>query len=163
MNDSCNMALDLGHYISIVLIRVQHISFKACDRELQKIGLTWKQLSVLHEIICMDGAATPHKIAKRMVLEPHTLSSIITRMEKIGLITKRKDLESHKMVRIELTEKAFHLMELAGDVLNDFNNKWISCLSREEAIQLADYLSRLCDHNLSYVYRNKKLTPFTYK
>jgi DNA-binding MarR family transcriptional regulator len=51
--------------------------------------------------------ATPAKIARWMFREPHSISEILERMGKKGLLKKVKDLGRKNQVRIEITEKGY--------------------------------------------------------
>jgi DNA-binding MarR family transcriptional regulator len=39
------------------------------------------------------------------VREPHTITKLLHRMEKVGLVTKTNDLEKKNMVGVSITEK----------------------------------------------------------
>ena len=49
--------------------------------------------------------ATPAEIARELYREDHTISVLLTRMEKEGFVKKIKDLERKNQVRIILTSK----------------------------------------------------------
>jgi len=51
------------------------------------------QAAVLFVVRNMKTAATPAEISRRLFREPHTVSELIKRMEKQGLVRKKKDLE----------------------------------------------------------------------
>ncbi|WP_322354261.1 MarR family winged helix-turn-helix transcriptional regulator [Dehalococcoides sp.] len=164
MTNQTDLSIELGHYLTVLISHTQHLEFKKWSRELAKVGLSWQQFAVLHEIMVFDGIPTPHTIAKKMVFEAHTISSIITRMERDGLVVKINDLKYKNMVRIEPTEKAKSMMEAAWKTLRGLDDFWFSCLTRDEALQLANYLEKIRNFNISSIYNDEKnLTPYTIK
>ena len=99
------------------------------------------QAAALVTIWFLDGQATPLEISRQLFLEPHSASELIDRMEKKGLVTKRKDRKKKNVVRLAITEKGQQLCEkvMGGDLINDL----MSSLNSEEQEQLRSLLSIL--------------------
>ena len=72
--------------------------------------------------------------------------SILSRMEKQGLVKKVKDLDRKNLVRVCLTDKGRQVYHEA--VKRETIVKILSCLSETEGQQLASSLKRLRDKAL---------------
>ncbi|MDD5191225.1 MAG: MarR family transcriptional regulator, partial [Dehalococcoidales bacterium] len=84
---------------------------KARERELEKHGISSIQAAVLFTIQDIGPEATPAEISRRLVREPHSISGLLSRMEKQGVIKRAKDLPKRNMVRISLTAKGRELYQ----------------------------------------------------
>jgi MarR family transcriptional regulator, 2-MHQ and catechol-resistance regulon repressor len=76
-----------------------------------------------------------------MLHQPHTISAILDRMEKDGLVRRFKDMKRKSMVRLEITSKGRDLL-LKSSSLKTIR-KIISALSSEERLQLRSLLFKL--------------------
>ena len=74
---------------------------RARDQELREDGIMFTQCAVLARIKIAGDRANPSEIARRMSREPHSISQIIGRMEKSGLV-RRVPASSPKNKRIKI-------------------------------------------------------------
>jgi DNA-binding MarR family transcriptional regulator len=72
--------------------------------EIAKFGLTKEQAQILYIIKVNGGAVTLGKIATYSMRQHHSISTLINRMEKVGLVKKTK-LPTEKAFRIAATPK----------------------------------------------------------
>ena len=70
---------------------------------LKQTGLTAPQLLVMHSIDRL-GHAKPSEIAREVVLSPATITSILDRLEKAGLILRERSVQDRRAVEIVLTD-----------------------------------------------------------
>ncbi|MDD5191488.1 MAG: MarR family transcriptional regulator, partial [Dehalococcoidales bacterium] len=96
---------DQDYNLWALLRQTRDAMVKARDRELEKHGSSTIQAAVLFTIQDIGPEATPAEISRRMVREPHSISGLLSRMEKQGLIKRVKDLPKKNMVRVTLTAK----------------------------------------------------------
>lgn len=111
------------------------------EKELNQYGIPIRQVATLSIINAIGGRATPTEIARLLFRRPHTVSSILKRMEKDGLVTKTHDSERRNVVRVALTEKgrqAYH-----DSIKRDSIHNVMSCLTAEERQQLRSCLEKL--------------------
>ena len=99
------------------------------------------QISVLSIIQAIGNKATPAEISRRLFREPHSVSGLINRMEKQGLVRKTNDLDRKNLVRVVLTDKGKLLYERSA--VRKSIQKIMSYLSEEECQRLKSYLERL--------------------
>jgi MarR family multiple antibiotic resistance transcriptional regulator len=93
------------YYLWVLFSQTRDAISKARERELHSQHISERHAQLLFMIELIGRNATPAKIAKWLFREPHSISEIIDRMEKQGLLKKVKDLERKNQVRIVITKK----------------------------------------------------------
>ena len=128
-------------YIWAWILCVYDAMNEARKEELFKYNINRSQGSVLSIICTFGNEATLTQIAKRWFRKINTVSEIISRMEKQGLVKRVKDLKQKNRVRIVLTEKGIKASHHA--IKREKISRIVSCLTKEERRQL-----RLCCRKL---------------
>ena len=78
---------------------------KARRRELSKHAISEEASAVLFTISQLGRQATPSGISRRLFLERHSVSQLLTRMESDLLIYRVRDLERKNHIRVEFSAK----------------------------------------------------------
>ena len=125
--------LDEYYRLWLLLAQTRSAVFKARHKKFGRY-LHPNQAAALVVIWAFDGQVTPAKLSRHLFLEPHTVSELIIRMEKKGLVTKSRDENKGNIVRISIKEKGRELCYQA--VQEDFIRRIISSLSEEQRKQL---------------------------
>ena len=132
--------LDDYYRLWLLLSQTRSAIFKVRHK---KVGqyLHPNQAAALVSIWALEGQVTPATLSRRLFLEPHTVSELIIRMEKKGLVTKRKDRKRGNIVRISITQKGREVCRRAmgQELIRDI----MSSLSDEQREQLWSSLSVL--------------------
>ncbi len=71
---------------------------------LDRMGITYPQFLVLLSLSESDEGLTIGAIAERLALEPSTITPLAKRMEAAGLVTRLRNPEDERQVRVRLTE-----------------------------------------------------------
>ena len=125
---------DEYYEMALLISQVSQSLYQARYQELKKYGLTPRKAALLNMVSMIGKKATPAEIARWVYRKPHSITELINRMEKEGLVTRVKDLERRNLTRIEMTEKGRNLHHLS------LNRKVItrimSSLTKEERKQL---------------------------
>ncbi len=124
-----------------LLSQAQHAAIRASETELRQLGVPQMHAEVLMIVKSSDGPVTPAEISRSLFREPHTISGLLTRMEKQGLVKRVRDLQRKNMVRIAITDKGEKAYRKLGDV-NAIRNI-LSCLTPKEQENLKEYLVKL--------------------
>jgi MarR family transcriptional regulator for hemolysin len=85
---------------------------RARQKELSDFNITLTKSFMFSVIGILGHEATPKNIAQWRLLEPHSVSEVLTRMEKEGFVKKVKDLKNKSMIRIKLTKKGHEFNNL---------------------------------------------------
>ena len=80
-----------------------------------------------------------------MEIKPSTLNVMIGRMEKNGLIEKRKDEEDSRKSRIYFTEKGKSLCERCKTRFDKIQKDVYGYFTEEEQTELKRLLNKFCD------------------
>lgn len=83
---------------------VDHALQRASKRMNRTIGLTGPQRLVIRTLGEHPGLS-PGEIAARLHLDPSTLTGIIQRLERRGLVVRHRDPEDGRRYRLELSDK----------------------------------------------------------
>jgi len=105
-------------YIWTLLRNIAHMTGRIRDRELSRYGVTLMQSSVLYMVKALGAEATPSNISRWVFREPPTVSDILSRMEKQGLV-KRTKQKRKGLVLIKLTaagERAYESSTLRESI-----------------------------------------------
>lgn len=89
---------------TLMLLTINAIA-KAEEQELKQFGLSMEEAGVLFVTEAIGEEATPAEIARWMFREHPSVSDLLRRMQKKGLVNLTKDLEWKNMIRVRLTEK----------------------------------------------------------
>lgn len=102
-----------------ILVSLRRIT-RAIDlqsKHLQKeTGLTTSQL-LLMEIINKLGSPSPSTIAREMVLSQATVTSLLDRLAKNGLVVRVKSDQDKRSVTVDLTDRGRELVSDAPELL----------------------------------------------
>jgi DNA-binding MarR family transcriptional regulator len=94
---------------------------RAREVELSRLNISLIQAMVLYALKVSPEPMTPSKLARMLCREQHSMSALIDRMEKQGLIQKKHDLYPKNLVRVVVTargEEAFQRQRSVNAVTN---------------------------------------------
>jgi len=116
---------------------------KYADETFTLIGISLQQFIVLSTIKDLDPPVTQSTIARRVNRNPYSITLIIDRMEKDGLVKRVKDLKDRRSSRLVVTAKGEKMYERAYATAKTIPENLLSCMSREELLILDKYLKTL--------------------
>ena len=73
------------------------------DDFINRIAMHRAQAGLLCRLFANDGI-TQSEIAEQLSVQGATVTNILQRMEEAGLVTRRRDLDDNRLVRVFLTE-----------------------------------------------------------
>src|SRR5512137_1933502 len=104
---------DADQDLWLLLTHTRYAIFRAREKELQRYGVSPEQMSLLFVVQALGNKATPAALARHIIRQPHTVSALVDRMAKRGLVKKVKDLDRKNLVRVVMTEKGKKTYELS--------------------------------------------------
>ena len=145
-----NVATDRDHELWILYHQVHDVIVRIREEELRRqVGISRMQAAVLFIVKAIKGPATPSEISRWLFREPHTVSGLLNRMEKDGLVKKAKDLERKNLIRVAITDKGEEAYRRSRDT--KALRSIMASLSEKEKKNLRECLETL---------RNKALEEF---
>ena len=130
---------------------------RARENELRPAGISGMQAAVLFIVKAVKGPATPAEISRWLFREPHSVSGLLNRMEKDGLVRKVKDLERKNLIRVAITEKGEEAYQQSRDM--KVIPQILSCLTRKKKENLRAYLEALRNKAVAEIGVRRRL-PF---
>ncbi|MEM6328754.1 MAG: MarR family transcriptional regulator [Planctomycetota bacterium] len=111
-------------------------------RLLRGYGLTGSQYNVLR-ILRGEGAPLPSlEIAARMIQVVPAITGLIDRLEKRGLVARRRCEEDRRVVYVELTGQGLALTKRIDKPIAELHTRLIGHLSKAELKQLSTLLAK---------------------
>ena len=143
------------------LLLVRDAIHRARQEELRQAGITVSEAGVLFYIHALGDRATPAEISRCLFKKPHGISTLISRMEKEGLVKKANDLERKNLLRVEMTEKGQQAYNHASE--RAVIHRIMSSLSEGERQQISSCLEKLRSKAFKELGLKKKLTYLGYE
>jgi DNA-binding MarR family transcriptional regulator len=131
---------------------------RVADNELSQIGISMMQAAVLLFVKNAKEPVIPAQISRWLFREPHTVSQLLIRMERQGLVKRTKDLERKNQVRITLTEKGEKAFQQQSEMR--VIDKILSNLSPKECDKLGACLKQLRDEAIKELDTRPRQLPF---
>lgn len=133
------------------ITEVYDLICKARTVELRKLGLTAEQSKILRVLMVENGTSTINDIADMTQKRHNTISLIVKRMEKAGLI-KRNKIPSSNRYQIAITEKGIRLFETMPLNSIDMIFSTLSSDEKQALMSLLDKLDKQTRHILGLDY-----------
>jgi len=142
------ISTDQDFNLWVLLHQTKDAIFKAREKELSQYGITTMEAGVLFIIQAIGDKVTPAEISRWIFREHHTVSALLSRMEKKGLITKVKDVDRKNLWRVSLTEKGQNAYRQAAK--RDSIYAALSPLLENERQLLESYLRKVRGQAIKY-------------
>ncbi len=114
---------------------------KARQKELKDYATTTAQAAALDCIHHSGNRANPNQISKWLLLEAQSVSTLLNRMERAGLITRSQDPDKKNAIRVRMTRKGKDLYSQI--VKRKSIHRMLNSLSDIESEQLTQSLKKL--------------------
>ena len=114
----------------------------AFEREMGVSAGTWFSLALLSK----KGGISQGELSQKFEIDPSRVTRLAKRLEREGLILRKRDPEDHRIVRMFLTEKGRGLVEDLSEHRVKFDRQIGSMLSPEELTELRRMLGVLAEN-----------------
>ncbi len=118
MKKNDDNALRLGNQLCFAVYSAAHAFNRIYKTLLDPLGLTYPQYLVMMVLWEQDGVSVK-EIGARLQLDSGTLTPLLKRMEKAGLLQRRRDADDERQVRIMLTDQGQALRQRARGIPHD--------------------------------------------
>jgi DNA-binding MarR family transcriptional regulator len=128
--------------INYMLTVAQHEVFLQFSDALSQYGITPGQYGVL-SCLWENGAATPKELARYLSLENSSISGLLDRLQKQGLIDRLLDPNDRRSIRVVTTQQGTALKEAVLLTVERLNDSILGDLTPDEKVQLAGMLQHI--------------------
>ena len=111
-------------------------------KEIAPLGLAPAQFMTLLELWSEDGQ-TQKQLVERLAVEQATMANTIARMERDGLVVRKKRSDDARSRSIYLTKKAISLEGKATSAARQINQRILGVLSAQERKVLLQLMQRI--------------------
>jgi len=139
--------VDKEYDIWILLSRVYHLIAMLRKLELSKYDILAVQSYIMFIIKALGNETTPSKISEYVYQQRSSVSDILNRMVKQGLIRKTNKSGGKKRVIVTLTDKGEKALTLSKN--REYLHKVMSSLTEEKKRQLESALEILRDSTIN--------------
>lgn len=138
--------LQLDHQICFRLYTAARLITQAYTPMLTQLGITYPQYLVLMVLWEQDSQPV-NDIAHRLVLETNTVTPLLQRMEKQGLVERHRGENDKRQQIVSLTEKGKALEEQAFETIPEGMGEQLQAcpLKLEDYMSLTNELDALID------------------
>lgn len=138
--------LRLDNQVCFRLYSASRLVMQAYTPMLNELGITYPQYLVL--MVLWEKDALPvNDIAHRLLLETNTVTPLLQRMEKQGILTRKKGEHDKRQQIVSLTEKGRAMEQRAFDIIPEgMGKRFAACpLSMDDFMQLAGELDQIIE------------------
>ncbi|KAF0128711.1 MAG: transcriptional regulator [Bacteroidetes bacterium] len=107
--------LKLENQICFPFYAISRLITRAYQPFLDDLGITYPQYLVLM-VLWEEDMVTVNGIANKLILNTNTITPLLKRMEKQGLIIRNRSNEDERKVLIKLTQKGSEMKLLAASI-----------------------------------------------
>ena len=138
--------LRLGNQVCFRLYSASRLIIQAYTPMLNQLGITYPQYLVL--MVLWEKDCQPvNDIAHRLLLETNTVTPLLQRMEKLGIVQRQRGKEDKRQQFVSLTAKGKAMEEQAFEIIPaGMGNELSTCpLQLEDYARLASDLDTIID------------------
>jgi DNA-binding MarR family transcriptional regulator len=115
------------------------------NEALTAVGVYAGQEMFLWHLWREDGL-TQSQLVERLCVQPPTVSKMLERMEKAGLVTRRPDPDDSRASRVCLTEQGRTCQHAVGEAWKDIEQRLTAGMSLEERLLLRRLLLQVYEN-----------------
>lgn len=130
--------------LHLLLLRSQAAMHREIMAEAARLKLSPGQPKIL-EYLLQTGESNQKAIALHCEIEPATVGSILTRMERDGLIARAQHAGNRRSLYVTLTEKGLDAARTMDQAFRRADSKALAGLSAAQQQELCDMLQHVCD------------------
>ena len=108
--------MDLGDEILVLV----HVVIKGMEEELSLFGMTLSEFGVL-KMLASAESRTATEMARVLPLDASRISRIVTRLNDMGLVRRRRLRDDRRVVHLELTEEGRRISNRMVESVNARN------------------------------------------
>ena len=132
----------LDRSLGYLLTRAARTMKRTLDAKLAKWNLTATQFTVLSRLWEEDGISFT-ELGERLDFDNPTLTGIIDRMERDGLVERQRDGQDRRVIRVHVTAKGISLRDEIGLYAADVDSAALDGLTESQKKQLLENLERV--------------------
>ncbi len=136
----------IEHSTGFLVVRTARSMKKILDARLSELGITSSQAHVLSTLNQEDGLPLS-SIGKKVFLDKPAITGLADRLEKDGLVERRRTSIDRRVIRLFLTSKGKAVITHYETVIQEIDNDIVSALSTDELSEFRNILNKVWQNN----------------
>ncbi|HYE77204.1 MAG TPA: MarR family transcriptional regulator [bacterium] len=132
---------ELIHQPGFLLAKGWQLAWGIASAQFEDLDLTPQQLGILH-CVARLGTVTQRDLSEAMVIDGATLTGLVSRLERMELISRHREEEDRRLVTLALTPHGAELMAVVHERSALINATFQERLGSDGVAQLCDLLRR---------------------
>ena len=141
-NETIAPELHIGDQVMVALRKIIRAIDMNSKKLVKRVGLTGPQLIILMEISRRDEI-TPGEIARAVSLSQGTVTGILERMEKRGLLTRKRSQQDKRRILVSLTDLGLQTIHDAPPIMQETFVERFQNIEKWEQMMILSALMRL--------------------
>lgn len=137
--DEKGESMELRSCINYLLTTAQHEVNQQISARLKEFDLTPAQYGILN-YLWENTVATPKELAQMLQVENSTMSGILDRLQKKGLIERHTDENDRRSVQVMMTQEGNQLKAAVLDTVAKLNTEVLDRIDEEKRESFLDCL-----------------------
>ena len=139
------------HRLWVLCHQTHNLVTKCEEKALTAAGLTPQQFGVMMAIKNIKPPVTPTEVAKWLDRSTNSVSMIVDRMARDGLVRRRRDIRDRRSLRLVITKKGEESFKQAVDPGWELIKHVLSTLTKEEMQILNELLEKMREKAYQYL------------
>ena len=131
-----------GHGLAMGLRAAYLTMHRRANADFARLGLTADQFVILTALAGADGV-TQKELVRRTASDANTVSEMLGRLERRGLVTRKRDASDGRARRVSLTESGREIRQGAWDGVAVFSGTLAGLIPSAERAALVGHLERI--------------------
>jgi len=136
----------IEHSTGFLVVRTARSMKKNLDAKLSELGVTSSQAHVLSTLNQEDGLPLS-AIGKKVFLDKPAITGLADRLEKDGLVKRRRTPVDRRVIRLFLTSKGKRVITHYEQVIEEIDDDIVSALSSTELHEFRNFLNKVWQYN----------------
>ena len=142
LNSSRESIAAAGHGLAMGLRAAYLTMHRRANAEFAHLGLTADQFVILTALAEADGV-TQKELARRTASDANTMSEMLGRLERRGLVARKRDASDGRARRVSLTDSGREIRQAAWDGIAAFGDRLAGLVPSAERADLVGHLERI--------------------
>ncbi|MBU9563271.1 MarR family transcriptional regulator [Burkholderia multivorans] len=139
--DSIELETSLGYYLT----KARQVLFERMDRALEPFDLTAQQIGVIL-LLSRGYARTPFELSRKMAYDSGSMTRMLDRLERKGLIARSRSEQDRRMIELALTERGADAARALPSLIATALNAQLAGFSADELATLTALLQRFIEN-----------------
>jgi len=132
----------LDRSVGFLLNRAARSMKRTLEARLASYGITASQYVLLAILAKKDGLSQT-QLGNRLSFDNPTVTGVVDRMERDGLVERRRTPRDRRVINIFLTQKARDVLSELQEIADDVNNRALEEYSPKERSHLINMLNSI--------------------